>query len=320
MNQDLDLVKQGSSFLFTATEEYEGLRTDKFIANQFPNYSRSFLQKLFTQDHIKINTTKSAKPSYSLKIGDQISISFPDSETPKPLKDVPKDIGVKIIAKEQDFFIIYKPAGLVVHPPSDFCQDIALTDWLKQTYDDIAHVGAVDRPGIVHRLDRDTSGLMVIPRTNQAHAALTDMFKNRQIHKTYLAIAMGHPPKEGSINFYIGRHPSVRYKMHSFTDLTKLPSSRDALSHYKVLEYCHDFSLVEVKPVTGRTHQIRVHFAAIGHPLLADHLYGSRSKLISRQALHAHKIEFELNGKSYSFTSPLDKKLQNIINLAQKFE
>lgn len=320
MNQDLDLIQQGSSFSFTATEECEGLRIDKFIANQFPNYSRSFLQKLFTQDHIKINTAKSAKPGYSLKIGDQVSISFPDSNAPKPLKDVPQDIGVEIIAKEQDFFIIYKPAGLVVHPPSDLCEDIALTDWLKQTYDDIAHVGAVDRPGIVHRLDRDTSGLMIIPRTNQAHATLTDMFKNRQIHKTYLAIAMGHPPKEGSINLYIGRHPSIRYKMHSFTELTKLPSSRDAVSHYKVLEYCHDFSLVEVKPVTGRTHQIRVHFAAIGHPLLADHLYGSRSKLLSRQALHAHKIEFELNGKAYSFTSPFDAKLQKVIDLAEKFE
>lgn len=320
MDNNIDLIRQGSSFEFTATEESQGQRIDVFIANRFPNYSRSFLQKLFVKNHIKTNSSKPAKPGYALKVGDTITVSFPDVDTPKPLKNVPSDIGVQIIAKETDFFIIYKPAGLIVHPPSNECEDIALTDWLKQTDDEIAHIGAVDRPGIVHRLDRDTSGLMIIPRTNNAHATMTDMFKNRTIHKTYLAIVMGHPPQQGSINLYIGRHPSIRYKMHAFTELTKLSSSRDALSHYKVIQYYKDFSLVEVKPVTGRTHQIRVHFAAIGHPLLADHLYGSRSKLISRQSLHAHKIAFELNGKSYEFTSPLNNDMQKVIDRAEIIE
>lgn len=315
MNTERDLITQGSCFQLTVHPEHEGLRIDKFMSNHFANYSRSFLQKLFAQNKVLINSSKIAKPGYSLKIGDQISVSFPNVNTPNtPSKEIPNDIGVEIIAKESDFFIIYKPAGLVVHPPNGTCQDIALTDWLTKTYDDIAHVGAIDRPGIVHRLDRDTSGLMIIPRTNYAHATITDMFKNRKIHKTYLALVVGHPPKEKSIDFYIGRHPSVRYKMHAFNELTKIASSRDALSHYKVIEYYKDFSLVEVKPVTGRTHQIRVHMAAIGHPVLGDHLYGSKSKLISRQALHAHAIEFEFNGKNYIFSAPLDQDLQTLIN------
>ena len=264
-----------------------------------------------------INSSKAAKPGYALKLGDKISIKFADTNNTRIIKDVPESVGVQIIAKEPDFFIIYKPAGLVVHPPNNDFENIALTDWLKQTYDDIAHVGAIDRPGIVHRIDRDTSGLMIISRTNQAHEAFTNMFKNRTIHKTYLAIVTGHPPLQGSINFYIGRHPSIRYKMHAFTELTKINSSRDAISNYKVIQYYKDFSLVEVKPITGRTHQIRVHFAAIGHAILSDHLYGSRSKLIGRQSLHAHKIEFEMNGKTYSFTSPLDCDMQKVIDKAE---
>ena len=179
------------------------------------------------------------------------------------------------------------------------------------------HVGTVDRPGIVHRLDRDTSGLMIIPRTNEAHASMTDMFKDRKIQKTYLAIVMGHPPESGTIDLYVGRHPSMRNKMHHFTALTKQASSRTALTHYEVIQYYDDFSLVKVKPVTGRTHQIRVHFAAIGHPLLADPLYGRKSKLSKRHALHAHQLEFEYKSKSYCFTSQLDSKLQNILNISK---
>ncbi|MBM18245.1 MAG: RluA family pseudouridine synthase [Epsilonproteobacteria bacterium] len=318
MTKESELIKQGSTFLLTATHEDEGQRIDKFITQHFSQYSRSFLQKLFTQKHILINKTKTAKPGYSLKLGDQILVSFPKQNLTQPVKDIPENIGVEIIAKEKDFLIINKPAGLVVHPPNETCQDIALTDWLAKTYDEIAHVGLVDRPGIVHRLDKDTSGLMIIPRTNQAHATMTDMFKNRKIHKTYLAIVVGHPPKQGTIDFYIGRHPVIRHKMHHFTDLTKQPSSRSAISHYTVIDYYKDFSLVEVRPLTGRTHQIRVHFAAIGHPILADYIYGQKSKLTKRHALHAHKLEFEFNGKQYSFTSAFDPDLQTIINNSQK--
>ncbi|MFA5999325.1 MAG: RluA family pseudouridine synthase [Candidatus Babeliales bacterium] len=311
-------IQQGASFELTVMPEDAGQRIDKYIASYFSQYSRSFLQKLFSLDRILINAKKVAKPSYVLKAGDQISVSFPEENNENTPKEIPDNINVSIIAKQEDFLIISKPAGLVVHAPNKNYQEVTLSDWVVGTDDEIAHVGVVDRPGIVHRLDKDTSGLMIIPRTNQAHGTLTDMFKERKIHKTYLAIVVGHPPAQGTIDFLIGRHPVTRNKMIHFTELTKRPTSRQSLTHYEVITYFKDYSLVKVMPVTGRTHQIRVHFAAIGFPLLADFLYGKKSKLLKRHALHAHKLEFEYKGKQFSFTSELEPDLQKIIDSLEK--
>lgn len=313
-------IQEGAKFELTVQEQDAGQRIDKYITKYFEQYSRSFLQKLFNQKLVIVNNTKQVKPSYILVAGDQIFISFPQVQSEKISKDIPSDIAISIIAKEQDFLIINKPAGLVVHPPSNNYQDVTLSDWIVHTHEEIAHVGLVDRPGIVHRLDKETSGLIIIPRTSNAHATFTDMFKNRKIKKTYLAIVMGHPPKTGTIDLYIGRHPIIRNKMHHFTEKTKLSSSRHATTHFEVLEYFKDFSLVKVEPITGRTHQIRVHFTALGHPLLADTLYGSKSKLLNRHALHAHKLEFEFQGKQYSFSSELEADMKEVIKNAQKIE
>lgn len=320
MESKQELIKQGSVFQCNIEQTEQGKRVDKHIANILPQYSRSFLHKLFAQKHVLINQSKPAKPSYALKTGDTISITFPSQEPSRPIKDIPDDIGVQIIAKEDDFLIIYKPAGLIVHPPNGTCQEVTLSDWLAKTYNEIAHIGTIDRPGIVHRLDRETSGLMIIPRTNHAHATLTDMFKERKIKKTYLAIVHNHPEPEGTINFFIGRHPIIKNKMHYFTELTKQASSKEAVSHYKVLQYYTDFSLVEVKPVTGRTHQIRVHFKGLGHPLLADQIYGQKSKQLKRHALHAHKLEFTYKDKFYEFISPIDSDLEKVLKRATKID
>lgn len=312
------LIEQSSSFSIIAEPDDAGTRIDTFITKYFTQYSRSFLQKLFTQNQILVNQTKTVKPSYTLRSGDHISITFPTQSHEKVAKSIPDTLHVDVIAKEDDFLIINKPAGLVVHAPNENYQDVTLSDWVIDSHEEISHVGLVDRPGIVHRLDKDTSGLMIIPRTNHAHATLTDMFKQRKIKKTYLAIVLGHPPKTGTINFYIGRHPTIRNKMHAFTNTTKRENSRDAVTHYEVLEYFKDYSLVKIKPVTGRTHQIRVHFAALGYPLLADFLYGMRSKMLKRHALHAHELEFELNGKQYKFTSAMQQDLTDVLNSLEK--
>ncbi|MCX5923412.1 MAG: RluA family pseudouridine synthase [Candidatus Dependentiae bacterium] len=315
-------IKNGSSFSITVISGQENQRIDKFITNHFSQYSRSFLQKLFSLDHILVSKQdesikKSAKASYNLKIGDQITILFPEEKKENQVKDIPSDINVTIIAKEKDFLIISKPAGLVVHAPNKNYQDVTLSDWVVGTHDEIAHVGLIDRPGIVHRLDKDTSGLMIIPRTNLAHATLTDMFKERKIHKTYLTIVVGHPPAKGTIDFFIGRHPVTRNKMHHFTAMSKTPTSRQSKTNYEVITYFKDYSLVKVEPITGRTHQIRVHFAAIGFPIFSDFMYGKTSKLLKRHALHAHKLEFNYASKDYSFVSPLEPDLQSFIDSLQ---
>ncbi len=313
-------IHQASSFSFTIDENQANQRIDKFVTQQFTQYSRSFLQKLFKDKHVILNKNKSLKASYILKTGDLITITFPSIDNEKTTKALPQDINIEIIEKNKDFLIINKPAGLVVHAPTKNYQDATLTDWIVGEHEEIAHVGLIDRPGIVHRLDKDTSGLMIIPRTNHAHATLTDMFKERKIKKTYLAIVVGHPEQSGTIDYYIGRHPTVKNKMHHFSNATKRESSKQALTHYEAVTYFKDYSLIKVKPVTGRTHQIRVHFAALGFPLLADSVYGQKSKLLKRHALHASELSFELDGISYNFNSPMPEDLKKIIDTLPKAE
>jgi len=298
---------------FVVSELNASMRADKFIAAQFEGYSRTFLQRLFHTDKVHLNQGGPIKASTSLKSGDTISIHFSEATTPAISKIIPHDIGVKIIAQEEDFLIIFKPAHVISHPPSQFSQEITLSDWLAHHYEDIAKTGVIDRPGIVHRLDKETSGLMIIPRTNKAHTIFGDMFKNRLIKKSYLALVQGHPAKEGSIEYSIGRHPVQRNKMAHFPAYSQENNIRHACTKYQVLTYFDNNALIQAFPVTGRTHQIRVHFAAIGYPLIADPVYGNRSKQIDRHALHAYSLEFEFEGKSYSFISPMPEDMQNLI-------
>lgn len=313
-----ETISQGSSYTFVVEEHQNSQRIDSFIAQQFPNYSRSFLQKLFKKNAITVNK-KSTKPGYKIKHQDHITITFP-SQTETVDIEVPDDLHIDIIAKENDFLIINKPAGLTVHKPKPTYTQPTLCDWLTKNYNEIAHVGAVDRPGIVHRLDKDTSGIMIIPRTNKAHEAFSNMFKNRNIKKTYLALVTGHPDEKGAISFAIGRHPVLRSTMTHFSRIPENQSARDAHTNYKVVNYYDNFSLVEVKPTTGRTHQIRVHFKAIGHPLLGDAMYGQESKIIKYHALHASQLEFTFNDKHYSFTCPLATTMQKILDTHQPID
>jgi 23S rRNA pseudouridine1911/1915/1917 synthase len=178
-----------------------------------------------------------------------------------------------------------------------------------------------DRPGIVHRLDKDTSGLLLIARTNYAHATFNTLFQTRTIHKTYLALVHGHPPASGTIDLAIGRHPVNRHTMTTFKAGTYEAArhrTRNAFTAYTVLEYFDEYSLLEVKPVTGRTHQIRVHLAALGHPIVGDAVYGTASKLIARQALHAHRLQFMFDGQEHIFTQPLPGDMANVVSSIKK--
>lgn len=314
------LISPNSTFSFTIAKESAKKRLDHYIAQQFPLYSRSFFQRVIDDGFVSINGKRTLKPGVSLRPHDVVTVQFPPERQIDPTVLSEKHRGIEIVAQNTHFLILFKPAGLVVHSPAARSTIPTLVDWLLNNYAEIASVGAVDRPGIVHRLDKDTSGIMIIPRTNYAHTLFGEMFKDREISKTYLAVVHGHPPKTGVIDLPIGRDPRNPTKMSTFPHSAtgRSDTIRTACTNYTVLEYFENHSLIEARPVTGRTHQIRVHFAAIGHPLVGDPVYGSTSQFIKRHALHAHKLAFRFDGESYEFTHDAPEDFKAMLNSLKK--
>jgi 23S rRNA pseudouridine1911/1915/1917 synthase len=314
-----EFIATDSVYAIKIPETQEAIRIDKYIGEQFPLYSRSFFQRLIEQKCVVVNDKVIEKTSVIVKPHDTIVINFPAERvvTPAQIKEHTADI--KIVHEHEHFLIINKPANLLVHAPSKTSISITVVDWIEQHYAEISKVGCIDRPGIIHRLDKDTTGILVISRSNYAHNLFGQMFKDHTIQKTYLAVVQGHPDQTGTINLAIGRHPVHRNKMSTFTpsddniSYQRGVKVRHAQTDYKVITYFKEHTLVEVKPVTGRTHQIRVHFAAIGHPLVGDATYGGNTKLFDRQALHAHNIQFNFNDKAHTFTAELPADMQTLL-------
>ena len=196
-------------------ESQAGQRIDKFLTQVLPQYSRSFFQQLIDNGHITINNHV-AKASSTLKVADTIIINIPEVQKPPLFNPVNTDLGIEILHTHEHFFIINKPANLLVHQTEVPTSDPTVVDWLLSNHHELIDVGSIERPGIVHRLDKETSGLLIIPRTNFAHMIFGDMFKNRTVQKTYLALVHGHPPASDSIDLAIGRHPTHAQKNDYF--------------------------------------------------------------------------------------------------------
>ncbi|MFQ6122568.1 MAG: RluA family pseudouridine synthase [Dehalococcoidales bacterium] len=286
------------TYHFIADES--GTRLDKFVGEKCAELSRTYAQKLISDGYITVND-RVAKASLKLNIGDQVNIVIPPTP-PSPL--VPEAIPLNIIYENDDLLVIDKPAGLAVHPAPGHPAH-TLVNAILSHFPHLAELGDSLRPGIVHRLDKDTSGLMLVAKNRAAQANLINQFKARSIVKAYLVLVKGRlTPERGIIEAAIGRDPRNRKRM------AVVSAGREARTEYQVVKYIGNYTLLEVVPETGRTHQIRVHLSAIGYPVVGDPVYGVKSAYLSRQFLHACRLGFKLpsTGEYVEFTSelPLD--------------
>ncbi|MFC1933753.1 RluA family pseudouridine synthase [Chloroflexota bacterium] len=280
-----------------------GTRLDKYISEHYTELSRTQVQKLIIDGYIKVND-HIAKAGLKLNVGDRLTISIPP---PTPSYLVPEDIPLNIIYEDDDLLVIDKPAGLIVHPaPGHHAHTLA--NAILSHLSSLPDTGDWQRPGIVHRLDKDTSGLMLVARNSAAQSNLMNQFKARSIVKAYLVLVKGHiTPEDGIIEAPIGRDRRHRERMA----VVAKDKGKEARTQYHVVSYIADYTLLEVRPETGRTHQIRVHLAAIGYPVVGDNVYGVKSAHLSRQFLHASCLGFHLpsSGEYVEFTSDLPPDL-----------
>jgi 23S rRNA pseudouridine1911/1915/1917 synthase len=287
--------------------EKSGERLDRYICAKHPDLSRTQAQKLITDGFITVNG-KPVKASLKTKTGDIINIVILPPE-PSPL--TPEDIPLKIVYEDNDLLVVDKPAGLTVHPAVGHPAHTLVNAVLAHV-PELAETDRTDRPGIVHRLDKDTSGLIIVAKNSVAHLKLSEQFKKRTITKIYYSLVKGRlTPKEGVIEANIGRDPRERKRM-AVTD-----RGREARTEYRVQRYLGNYSLLEVRPKTGRTHQIRVHLAAIGFPVVGDATYGGKSEYLDRQFLHAGVLGFCLpsTGEYIEFRSELPPDLKSVLEI-----
>ena len=292
----------------TVPAELNGQRLDTALAALMPSLSRSAARRLIEQGHVQIQHGK-ARPARAVRAGEVLNVAV-ERQSPVPL--APSARTVSIIYEDDDVAIVDKSAGLTVHPGAGRESDTLIHALLG--YDQaIAAVGDSERPGIVHRLDKDTSGLIAVARTSAAHAYLARQWRNHEVTKRYWALVVGEPRQsEGVIDMPIGRDPRNRKRM------APALGGRPARSRYRVLATYRGFSLLDVSIETGRTHQIRVHLAAIGHPVAGDQLYGSRQAppRLTRQFLHAYELGLRLpsTGEFKEFYSPLPEELEAVLH------
>lgn len=284
-------------------------RLDAYLAEELDEVSRSYIQKLIKEKLVSVNE-KYMKPSYLVKEGDLIKVNLPQ---PKKLEIIPENIPIDIVYEDEDIVIVNKPQDMVVHPaPGNYMG--TLVNALLYHIDNLSSINGIIRPGIVHRLDKDTSGILIVAKNDIAHRVLSEELKKRNIKRTYITLVHGiWSHDEGTINAPIGRHTNDRKKM-----TVTQKNSKEAITHYRVLDRYDNYTLLEVNLETGRTHQIRVHMAYINHPVVGDPVYskGKNEFGLQKQMLHAYKLGFThpTTKKYMEFQTDLPQYFKEIIN------
>lgn len=310
---------------FTVSAEYADMRLDAYIAAATADgeaaLSRSAAARLCEEKRVRINGKLATKKD-KLAEGDEVTLELPE---PEPYEVEPENIPLDVVYEDADIIVINKPKGMVVHPAAGNATGTLVSALLYHCGESLSGIGGVTRPGIVHRIDKDTTGLLVVAKNDLAHASLSEQIKEHSAFRTYVALVIGKLREEsGTVDAPIGRHPLDRKKMA----VVRNAAAREALTHWRTLEEFDGVSLVECRLETGRTHQIRVHMAYIGHPVLGDEVYGGsrhpaalrHSSLIDGQCLHAARLELThpRTQERMTFTAPLPEKTEKLLSILRR--
>lgn len=319
----LYMTVENKTQILKITKELSGKRADVVLSEFLSEQTRSQIKKLI-DDKMIVLQDRAIKPSTKFDEGDVVQITLPE---PEPMDLAPEDLSIELLYEDECIAVVNKPPGMTVHPGAGVKHG-TLVNALLYKCKDLSGIGGKIRPGIVHRLDKDTSGVMVVAKNDKAHNSLVEQFKTREVKKKYIAIVEGKVKTDsGVIESEIGRHPTNRIKMSS-----KAKAGRVSVTKWKALERYGAATLLEAEPKTGRTHQIRVHFSESGYPILADKVYGTKkvrndvlksaSKMMGRQALHAAELGFKhpVTGELLTFKSPLPQDMENTIEYLKHIE
>ena len=294
---------------YFTVENEEGDRIDRYLAEEMPERSRSYLQKLIKEQYIKVNN-KPVKANYRLVLGDRVEVCIPEAKEP----DIePENIPLDILYEDEDVIVVNKPKQMVVHPAPGHYSGTLVNALMYHCGNELSGINGTSRPGIVHRIDMDTTGSLIVCKNDESHVFIAEQIKEHSVNRRYRGIVYGVvKEEEGTVNAPIGRHPVERKKM-----AINEKNGKPAITHYKVLERFERYTYMEFKLETGRTHQIRVHMASIGHPLLGDTLYSSgRSPYrLQGQTLHAMTIGF-IHPRTREYmevTAPLPEYFEKIL-------
>ena len=286
---------------FTVESSLPSGRLDKFLCEKFPAASRGALQRLIEEGHIRVNG-RIVKPTHHPHAGEQIEVHWPEA---RAAEAKPEKIPLDILFEDKSLLVVNKPAGLVVHPAAGHEEHTLVNALLHHCQGSLSGIGGVARPGIVHRLDKETSGCLVVAKNDEIHVALSEQFAAREVKKIYHALVCGEPARESAeIHAAIARHPAHRKRMAVRDDST----GRPAHTSYRILERLYAATLMEAQIHSGRTHQVRVHFQFIGHPLVGDHTYGARQNARLTELTNYAAPRVMLHAKELSFIHPRTKK------------